>query len=76
MDNTDKKVKVIKYEPLTFACVGCDQQFSAADKTLDQLAQEVSEHISREHPRQHPRAQQRARKPMGFVVFPPADSHG
>lgn len=52
--------EVAKYDPLTFACVACSQEFSAADKMLDQLGNEVSEHISREHPEPHSRPQRQA----------------
>lgn len=50
MDQT--KVKVTKYDPLTFACIVCDRQFLAADKDLARLSREVTEHILREHPEQ------------------------
>lgn len=56
MDQT--KVKVTKYDPLTFACIVCDRQFLAGDKDLAQLSREVTEHILRDHPEQA--SQQRA----------------
>jgi len=48
MDN--ENLKLAKYEPLTFQCVRCEQQFNASGKSIEQVAGEVSGHISREHP--------------------------
>ena len=48
MDN--ENLKLAKYEPLTFQCVRCEQQFNASGKSIEQVAGEVSDHITREHP--------------------------
>jgi len=40
---------VVKYEPLTFQCVHCDQQFAACD-SLESLGADVSSHINKNHP--------------------------
>lgn len=46
----ETKPKVAKYQPLTFQCIRCDQQFKASGKSLAQVAEELSDHIRREHP--------------------------
>jgi hypothetical protein len=40
-------LRVAKYEPLTFQCVHCDQQFAAL---LERLGADVSGHLNRNHP--------------------------
>ena len=45
----ESNLKVVKYEPLTFQCVHCDQQFAACD-SLESLGADVSSHINENHP--------------------------
>ena len=49
-DMNQDKLKVAKYDPLTFECLSCDQQFNASGKSVEQVADEVSAHISQKHP--------------------------
>src|SRR5437868_5255190 len=48
--DTNDNLKVARYEPLTFQCIRCDQQFAASGKSLQEVADEVSDHIARKHP--------------------------
>jgi hypothetical protein len=43
-------LRVAKYQPLTFQCVHCDQQFVASGNSLEQVGADVSEHINKNHP--------------------------
>lgn len=45
----ESNLRVVKYEPLTFQCVHCDQQFAACD-SLESLGADVSSHITENHP--------------------------
>ena len=45
----ESNLRVVKYEPLTFQCVHCDQQFAACD-SLETLGADVSSHIHENHP--------------------------
>ena len=45
----ESNLRVVKYEPLTFQCVHCDQQFAACD-SLESLGADVSSHINKNHP--------------------------
>lgn len=45
----ESNLRVVKYEPLTFQCVHCDQQFAACE-SLESLGQDVSSHINKNHP--------------------------
>jgi hypothetical protein len=40
-------LKLAKYEPLTFECVHCDQQFAVLGNSLERF---VSQHINKNHP--------------------------
>lgn len=46
----DENLKVVRYKPLVFGCVMCDEQFAADGKSLVQVAQEVADHVSQKHP--------------------------
>jgi hypothetical protein len=55
----ESNLRVVKYEPLTFQCVHCDQQFAACG-SLESLGADVSSHIHENHPQLlHCAAQQR-----------------
>lgn len=43
-------LKLAKYEPLTFQCVHCDQQFAVLGDSLERLGADVSQHINKNHP--------------------------
>ncbi len=45
----ESNLRVVKYEPLTFQCVYCDQQFAASD-SLETLGADVCSHIHENHP--------------------------
>jgi hypothetical protein len=45
----ESNLRVVKYEPLTFQCVHCDQQF-APYESLERLGADVSSHIHEKHP--------------------------
>ena len=44
-----KNVRVAKYQPFTFECIRCQQQFVASGKSLKHGA-EVANHIKEKHP--------------------------
>ncbi|HSB75952.1 MAG TPA: hypothetical protein VLC12_09895 [Terriglobales bacterium] len=43
-------LRVAKYEPLTFQCVHCEQQFAVLGDSLEALGADVSDHLNRIHP--------------------------
>lgn len=45
----ESNLRVVKYDPLTFQCAHCDQQFAACD-SLESLGADVTSHISKSHP--------------------------
>jgi translation elongation factor EF-Ts len=45
-----KNVRVAKYQPFTFECIRCQQQFVASGKALKQMGTEVANHIKEKHP--------------------------
>lgn len=45
----ESNLRVVKYEPLTFQCLHCDQQFAACD-SLESLGADVTSHINKNHP--------------------------
>lgn len=53
-------MRIAKYEPLTFACIMCDEQFNASGKSLAQVAEEIAEHFSKNHPLEHSAQQETA----------------
>lgn len=46
----ESNLKLAKYEPLTFQCVHCDQQFTVSENSLEKLGADVSAHLTRNHP--------------------------
>ena len=46
----ESNLKVAKYEPLTFQCVHCDQEFAVSDNSLEKLGADVSDHLTKNHP--------------------------
>lgn len=46
----ESNLKLAKYEPLTFQCVHCDQQFSVSENSLEKLGADVSDHLTKNHP--------------------------
>ena len=46
----ESNLKLAKYEPLTFQCVHCDQQFAISDNSLEKLGADVSDHLVKNHP--------------------------
>jgi len=46
----ESNLKLAKYDPLTFQCVHCDQQFAVSDNSLEKLGAEVSDHLTKNHP--------------------------
>ena len=60
----ERQVKIVKYEPLTFACTKCDQQFNASGEPLAQIAAEIADHISRNHPKDQSQAPRQSAGPL------------
>jgi|GEM_PF-5779327 hypothetical protein len=46
----ESNLKLAKYDPLTFQCVHCEQQFAISDNSLEKLGAEVSDHLTNNHP--------------------------
>jgi hypothetical protein len=51
MQQSDSRLKVAKYDPLTLECVMCGERFSASSKSAEQLTAEIEGHMSL-HPAQ------------------------
>jgi hypothetical protein len=45
-----ESIRVTRYEPLTFECTRCCQQFMASGKSLKQMGAEVANHIKERDP--------------------------
>ncbi len=46
----ESNLKLAKYEPLTFQCIHCEQQFAVIGDSLEKLGADVSEHLKKNHP--------------------------
>jgi len=46
----ESNLKLAKYDPFTFQCVHCEQQFAISDNSLEKLGAEVSDHLTNNHP--------------------------